>query len=551
MTADILSYFPLPLARRGQEIVITEIDKVFSDGKNIVILEAPVGSGKSAIAITIAKAWGAESKVPDGDPECKAGSHIITPRKSLQDQYFDDFSKDIVLMKGRNAYPCTFEVPIREYTSVITAIKDGRIRQPSRDNTNCGDAPCKGDAEVYNACTEGRPCPYSVAMQVAQENNNVVHNLHSFIFQSSFGGKFTKRAVLIIDEAHEIENTVRGFISKKVNVAAIITKDRIEGFTLDQWKPFLLDPKFIPTETELEKAKKISDKTYVSLKEDYLLKVEQICSGSAFEKGFSVECQPVMKPGSATQIGTSFEFIPHQVGSAVRNMLLSFGHKVLLMSGTIYDKALFCRNLGIPPDEAHFIRIGSTFPKENRPIYLKPKYQINTSHANWNENFAGLIDIIKSIMTIFGDAKGLIHAPSYAASVQIENALMSPRIVTHVPADFLSKLETFYSSTSPDVFVSPTCQQGVDFKGDRARFQIVIRVPYPSTGSAFVEDKVKNDFPWYNYQALVVFGQQIGRVNRSEDDYGATFLVDERFNKFISRNAKIIPTWVKEGMVWK
>lgn len=92
---------------------------------------------------------------------------------------------------------------------------------------------------------------------------------------------------------------------------------------------------------------------------------------------------------------------------------------------------------------------------------------------------------------------------------------------------------------------------GVDFKGDRARFQIVTRVPYLSIGSKFVEDKVEKDFPWYNYQALIVLGQQIGRVNRSEDDYGATFLVDERFNKFISKNSKLLPGWVKEGMIWK
>lgn len=545
----IMKFFPLDNARPSQTIVLKEIDKVFKSGTNIVILEAPVGSGKSAIAITLAKSLGLQQEVGVG------GAHVITPRKSLQDQYFEDFSEDIVLMKGRNAYPCTFEATPRQYAVTIKAIKEGKIKPPDRHSPNCGDAPCKGDAEVFQICTEDRECPYGVAIKVAQEHDIVIHNLHSFIFQSNFGGKFDKRGILIVDEAHEIEGTVRGFISKKIFLKGIFKKEETEKFTtVDDWVKFLTQTKYVPEETERDRNLKAQDKAYVSKKEEYLRIVEALSQKDFFEKGFSVEVSPLFKvDGTGRQVpdGVVLEFIPHYVGGAVRNMLLDYGDKVLLMSGTIYDKDLFCKNLGIRPAEAHFIRIGSSFPKQNRPIYLKQEYQVNTSHANWNENFAELITVIQKIMTVFKDAKGLIHAPSYVASEQIRNALNDPRIVNHTPQDFLTKLDEFFATKEPKVFVSPVCQQGVDFKDDRARFQIIIRVPYMSTGSAFVEDKVKNDFPWYNYQALVVFGQQIGRINRSDGDYGATFLVDDRFNKFISRNAKALPSWVKEGMVWK
>ena len=142
----------------------------------------------------------------------------------------------------------------------------------------------------------------------------------------------------------------------------------------------------------------------------------------------------------------------------MRNMLLDYGDKVLLMSGTIYNKDLYCRSIGINPADAHFIRIGSSFPKENRPIYLKPQYQVNTSHALWNENFASLIEIIQKISAIFKGAKGLIHAPSYVAAEQIRNALNDPRFISHLPSDFITKLDEFYSSKSPSVFISPVCQ---------------------------------------------------------------------------------------------
>jgi Rad3-related DNA helicase len=546
VSTGIMQHFPLQEARQSQKIVLEEIDKVFKLGTKIIVLEAPVGSGKSAIAITLAKAEGIQTGTGVG------GTHIITPRKSLQDQYFSDFSKDVVLMKGRNAYPCTFEAPPREYVAVVKAIREGKIKQPDKHSPNCAEAPCKGDTDIYQICTEGRDCPYVLAISIAQEHGIVIHNLHSFIYQSNFGGRFDARGLLIVDEAHEIENTIRGFITKKVVINKVLKKEASQEFTtLAQWNQYLLNPTFVPEETERDRNLKAQDKTFVSAKEEYLRSVEELTGKDYFDKGFSVEWIPIIKSGTQTQVATAFEFIPHYVGGAVRNMLLDYGQKVLLMSGTIYNKDLFCRNLGIAPEEAHFIRIGSSFPKENRPIYLKSQYQVNTSHALWNENFADLIDVIKKIMLIFKNAKGLIHAPSYAASEQIKNALNDPRVVNHTAHDFLTKLEDFFKEKEPKIFISPVCQQGVDFKEDRARFQIIVRVPYPSTNSKFYEDKVKNDFPWYNYQALVTFGQELGRVNRADSDYGATFLVDERFNKFISRNSKALPTWVKEGMVWK
>ena len=99
----VMSYFSLPTSRLNQKVVIEEIDKVFKTGVKIVVLEAPVGSGKSAIAVTLARSVGETSK-----EEGVGGAHVITPRKSLQDQYHEDFYNHLVLMKGRNAYPCTF-----------------------------------------------------------------------------------------------------------------------------------------------------------------------------------------------------------------------------------------------------------------------------------------------------------------------------------------------------------------------------------------------------------------------------------------------------------
>lgn len=533
---SIMDFFPLEEARKSQKIVIEEIDKVFKSGKKIIILEAPVGSGKSAIAVTFARQAGA------------LGSHVITPKKTLQDQYFSDFSDDLVLMKGRNAYPCTFDAPAGYYSSVVKAINTGKIKQPDKYSANCAEAPCRDSAEIYKECTQARECPYNLAIRIAQEHDIVVHNLHSFIFQSSFAGKFEKRPLLIIDEAHEIENTIRDFVTKKISLNGNQTPN---CSSLKEWVDYFLQPEFVPKESTQEIAKKQQDKAFKSEKDKWIERVRALEEKDYFSKGYSVNVVKTTKPGQSQVSYTTFEFVPHYVGGAVNSMLLAFGDRVLLMSGTIYNKELYCKNLGINMADSHFIRVGSSFPKENRPIYVKPEYQINTSHASWNDNFADLIGIVQKISNIFHDVKGLIHAPSYVAAEQIKNALNSDRYITHSTFDFQEKLEDFFKTKDNRIFISPVCQQGVDFKQDRARFQIVVRIPYLNTSNKFVEDKVESDFPWYNYQALIVFGQQIGRVNRSEDDYGATFLVDSRFNAFLKRNGGLLPSWVKESFIYK
>lgn len=523
-----LDVFPLANPRPTQVQVINEVEKAYANGYRYVILEAPVGSGKSAIAITFARLFG--------------NSHIITPKKSLQNQYFSDFSQHVVLMKGRAAYPCTRGFSETAYVQIIEKIVKGSIEAPHKLEINCGNAPCLDDKQVFKDCTLYRDCPYHVAIETAENADHIIHNLHSFIFQMAFAARFTERNIMIVDEAHEIESMVRDFISKKITLPKVLTGDELPGeFTyIDQWCEWLLQDNFVKLFSDVKKGNKEE-----SDREKYVDRVELLKSYSETYKDKFV----VVRDIDIVTRRSKFTFIPENIGTAAYNLLFQYGKKVLLMSGTIYNKDLFCKSLNIKPDQAYFIRLDSSFPISSRPIYLKEEYTVDTSHAKWQENFPKLIEIIKTVLAKFPDAKGLIHTPSYNASLQIAHAVKDPRIVIHDKDNFLSKLEKFFDSKDNKVFISPTCQQGVDFKDDRARFQIIVRVPYPNTNDPFINRKVKTDFPWYNYQTLVLFGQQIGRINRSEQDFGITVLIDERFNKFINRNKKTIPNWVHNAII--
>lgn len=552
----VMEYFPLEKARASQELVIREIDARFKAGIKIVILEAPVGSGKSAIAMTLARQQAANpSKIPaEEGEEPPMPVHILTPLKSLQSQYFSDFKEDLVTMKGRAAYPCTTDSTPREAALVFKHVREGNIAPPKYSEANCSDAPCRGSPAYFKSCVESNGhCPYTLAMEIAQESPTVCHNLHSFLFQTLYNSKFKRRSLMIIDECHEIENVVRDFAKKKVVIQKAISEEAVRAMTdLAVWLRFLTRPENVPEESDAERAKKQSDPAFKSGRDEYMDKVAWLEGREeTYKKGFSVEYEAGFKPGESQQSSTVLEFVPHYIGAEAQRLILSYGDKILLMSGTIYSKDLFCRKLGINPADAAFIRIPSSFPVENRPIYLKPQYQVDTSYAKWNENFDEMVEKVEKIMTIFKDDRGIIHAPSYMAGEQLANALGSRRIITHNKGNFQSTLQGFFDAKDTNqVLISPNIDQGVDFKEDRARFQIILRIPYPSIQSQYSKDLIEKSFQDYNLLALTVWGQQIGRVNRSDGDYGATFLMDQRFNKFISKNSGLIPDWVKRAFIY-
>lgn len=537
-SAPALSFFSCPpsnVPRPTQVMVINEIEKAMRDGRKLVILEAPVGSGKSPIAITLANFFGS--------------AHILTPQKSLQDQYYEDFHETVVTMKGRNAYPCRDDgMSIREYRRVIRLIQEGSSTNLLGGKQSCAEGPCKNSVDFYRACNSEMECPYTTAINVAAKAPTVVHNLHSFIFQTHFAARFEKRKLLVVDEAHQIEDIIRGFIGKKVRIDKDVPEGDWKGqlHTAEDWYNFFMEDRFLPVETPYEVQRKNEDPSYLSSRDTYIERVEIFKSNSEYySEGFSVKTETETFMGITR---TSFEFIPHGLGSAPRNLIFQYGEFVLLMSGTIYDKNVFCRSLGINPEEAYFIRIPSNFPAKMRPIYCKPDYQVDTSFATWNENFEEMIEIINRISDKFNDVKGLIHAPSYKAAEDIAARIPDGRGRTHGKGELVRELEAFYESPEPLIFVSPVCQQGVDFKGDRARFQIIVRVPYLNTSDEFVKTMMQTNFPWYNHQALVIFGQQTGRINRSPDDFGATFCIDSRFNRFIQRNSTKLPLWLRNAI---
>ena len=88
---DIKKYFPFENPRHDQLETISEIVNAINNGYKYIVLEAGTGTGKSAIAATLAN--------------MSNSSYILTITKQLQDQYLRDF-KDFKVVKGRSNFQC-------------------------------------------------------------------------------------------------------------------------------------------------------------------------------------------------------------------------------------------------------------------------------------------------------------------------------------------------------------------------------------------------------------------------------------------------------------
>ena len=87
-----LKNFPLnETPREKQYYVLREIAAAFTAGYKIVVVGAPTGLGKSAVAISVARTEGS--------------SHIVTSTKDLQFQYANDFHY-VKMARGKDNFIC-------------------------------------------------------------------------------------------------------------------------------------------------------------------------------------------------------------------------------------------------------------------------------------------------------------------------------------------------------------------------------------------------------------------------------------------------------------
>jgi len=544
LKTDLSKYKP----RKEQKEVMSFIESEYQKNKlnKFFLLNLPPGSGKSHLALMVSD-WYKKNI------NRTARVDIITNSKILQDQYADTY-ESISDLKGKENYECE--------TYSCSCAQGSEFNRLNK--TTC-------DA-----------CPYASARESFIGGGISLTNFYLYILYAMYSPKLMESRdarVLIVDEAHEFDDVMSNFISIKIT-EGLIKRFRFSGesdiikrlkavTTISQYVEFLkfLNGEIITNIDSMEGGMSGQSRSIKSDKRD--LKISKLLK----TKNGDVKIMQLVTELKQNQL--KIDVFLKEYKDNPNNWVLETNYNeklkqrelslepiwsydyldkyvfskydmVFLMSGTILDKNLFCQLNGLDVTKAVYYSIPSPFPLKNRPIYYMPVGKM--SYKSKEETFKRYIPYIQKLLDKYKNKKGIIHTNSFELAKWIENSISNPRLIFHDSTNKDEMLKLHFDSDEPTVIVSPSMDTGVSFDNDKARFQIIAKVPYPSLGSQKNKLRQSNNPDWYAWKTVAGLIQMSGRPVRSDMDYADTIIIDGSFGDVIKHSSKFMPDWVQEAI---
>jgi ATP-dependent DNA helicase DinG len=484
--------------RDGQVELLSQLAGIDS---KYTLLQAPTGTGKSLMAVALAKLLGVKQTV------------ILVATKQLQEQYAQEFGF-IEKGMGRNNFPC--------------------LIQP----TQADKAPCAYGAKCeFKKPDWGAPCEYYEQLYRADGAEFAVLNYAYWLTLANYTEDyFGWRPLVIADEAHTIEDEVRKFCTVS------ITWRTLEHYGLEP----PADPEE-PSSWITWAAGVRSPHIWSSLGGDKLLK-------DRFKRGLDwLIKQADPEKWVVSQSTYGFELKPVWVSPMMQELVWDHGDRWLMMSATILDAEMFASQTGVPSDETTYVEAPCRFDKRARPIWYWPAGKVSFKNP---DTVGQVVAHVAAILEKYPTQSGLIHTSSYKLAQEIMDGIKSDRLITHKTRDRLEKIEAF-RHTPGAVLVSPSVTTGVDLPYDACRFQIIAKIPFPDRSDPQLAKRMKllpdgsknpHGSQWYNWVTLCTMIQAYGRGMRAEDDACDTWLLDGNWSWFRRAVVGMTPDWVREAI---
>lgn len=557
--AQIEEFFPWKEFRPGQRECIEAILNAFNDGKKFVVLEAPTGSGKSVIGMTVSKFF--------------QNSYYLTIQKILQDQLTKDFSNDFTKsLKGRNAYKCDYWLKFYEkhrdnpaqMNIMRKAAKDPVLAKTVNDpNLSCDNGYCivadgKGKAplcfpkgispqkdEPLSKHYKGSTCPYWLALGDAMESQIAILNFHSFLYQSAIADRFKHRGLLVIDEAHNTEPQLMDFVS----LSLTDRRFRADGITFPQ---FNTAEEYAQYFEEIDLAALITEQVRILTYARRFNEADE-WRKAAFQLTLfqnSVSSGEWIPKFEEKRGYNKITLKPIYINRHAGSYLFDKADKVLLMSATILLPKVMYDSLGIDPKDAFAYRMKNRFPLDNRPIYFQPSGSM--SFKNKTETMPRMLDDIEKIAAEHSDQRGIIHTHNFEIAKYImerASKTLKPRLLYQENFQKKEDMLKEHENTPNGILVAPALHEGLDLKGDLGRFQIICKVPYPSfKDNEQLQIRMQVSEDYYSWLTALKIVQSYGRCIRSESDWANTYVLDADFEQFKRKNHKMLPGWFTEAI---
>lgn len=477
-------------------------------GKKVVFLSAPTGSGKTLIAEMVRRSF-------------QQRAAYVCTTKTLQNQVERDFSYASVI-KGRANYR-TLNYPDQKWLACDLCEQRARLD------------PCR-------YCSDVELCPYKVARNRAGASPFAVANTAYLLAEGNGERSILRdRGLIITDEADALEDELMRHIEiglsprlmKRLGISPPEKKT-----VVDSWQEWMDDTALPALRRQLKKLGNQDPKEVREAK--HLKRLVDRMNGLRFDEDW---------------VYTGYDsgwvtFKPVKVDKAAPSYLWPIGKQWLLMSATIISAQQMAEDLGLDDGEWAVVDVPSTFPVENRPIYVEPVANMTakTKETAWPLALQRLQQI-----ATWHDERILVHTVSYALADFLVKGLGDRAITYRSAKEREDALEEFLSSPN-GILCASSFERGIDLPYDDCRVVVVAKVPFPYLGDKQVSKRLysKGGQGWYSMQTVRSLVQMTGRAMRHEDDSAETYIIDQQFIEQIWRKKKhLLPDWWKDALVMR
>lgn len=474
--------------RSVQETALTWLQENWD--VDVLVINAPTGSGKSAIARAI---------------QLQTEADVVPPVNQLLDQYTDTY-QGVNALKGKHKYDCN-HLP-------LSCGDASEIAKPQSPNSK--GLPAPGHCE---------DCPYRVCRERAAVEPTFFNPYSLFYFNITNEGG-AKDNILVIDEAHNLVSILLGMAGKHFNSRRYNLPPSLADLNVEEWLSkqieILHDRK--KSESDLKRKAAIAREMesirltlsgYNENPENYAIDLKKNPNGTS-----SLSIQPISPPRK------------------LADRLLS-SRKLILMSATILPSDVK-EILG--HGTFRYLSLPSPIPVENRRILYAPA----PVPINYKTDPAIIGAWINKQVAQYEGQNTLIHL-TYGMAKKVSPFLN----FDYIQNTSENKDETIaHFKRHGGVFVASGCNEGIDLPYDTCRVNIIPALFRLNPYDPVVKKKMAKTGgrTWYHNETLKALMQQAGRSTRAVDDHSVTIVGDPALPRLIRETEA--PEWFREAIQW-
>lgn len=532
----------------GQMLTVSTLYRAILNGYKYLALDAPVGTGKTIMAATLANAMG--------------DSHIITTQKSLQDQIIE-LGPNYKKLTGRGNHVC-------RATSNVMCDKGYCITGP--DDFECSMRPQnQGRFHAYGekywqSFNPEEHCNYWQNVADAVNASHMVTNYAYYSLKMNNPHNDIPRATFqVLDEGHNIEAYVRNICSFEIRDRSLYHVMYVPGVdTVD-------DDRFIKVERQLTTVEGAIGwmeelKVYVDMRLSDCHNAKSMGNKMLKKRINSLESLKLRLSDVINKYyddpdnwvmykyANGFKLAPLIVADYFHDVIARHADIHLIMSATLPPKETLCTRLGIDEDELFYHSMKSPFDPELAPIFVYPQptmtYEPDMTHKR--NRMGGCIG---SLMEEYPDVRGLILCNSHAEVGFYEEYLdqkfpeQALRLTVHRKGDALEDVVKDHLKKPDSVLMSASAWEGLDLRDEAGRFLGIAKVPYADMSDPVVQGLAKIDKKRMFEDTIQKIRQGVGRIIRSSEDFGDIHIMDGAFKKLYLYNQKDFPESFKERVI--